>query len=108
MYTPRTDVLLKTDSLAIVAEVPGVGVSSLDIEVEKNVLSIRGRSADQVSEGYRRVVGEYVGGDYERQFTLSDRIDTEGITASIDKGVVTVILPKTKAATSRQIEVKAA
>ena len=54
------------------------------------------------------MVGEYVGGDYERQFTLSDRMDTEGITASIDKGVLTVILPKTKEASSRRIEVKTA
>ena len=108
VYTPRTDVLEKTDSFAIVAEVPGVDASSLDIDVEKNVLSIRGKSSDHVPEGYSRVVAEYVGGDYERQFTLSNRIDTEGITASIDKGVVTVLLPKTKAASSRRIEVKAA
>ena len=108
VYTPRADVLEKTDSFAIVAELPGGGASSLAIEVEKNVLSIKGKSADQGPEGYNRVVGEYVGGDYERRFTLSDRIDTEGITASIDKGVLTVILPKTKEASSRRIEVKTA
>ena len=108
VHTPRADVLEKTDSFAIVAELPGVSASSLTIEVEKSVLSIRGKSADQGLEGYTRVVGEYVGGDYERQFTLSDRMDTEGITASIDKGVLTVILPKTKEASSRRIEVKTA
>ena len=108
VYTPPADVLEKTDSFAIVAELPGVSASSLTIEVEKSVLSIRGKSADQGPEGYTRVAGEYVGGDYERQFTLSDRMDTEGITASIDKGVLTVILPKTKEASSRRIEVKTA
>ena len=108
VYIPPADVLEKTDSFAIVAELPGVSASSLTIEVEKSVLSIRGKSADQGPEGYTRVEGEYVGGDYERQFTLSDRMDTEGITASIDKGVLTVILPKTKEASSRRIEVKTA
>ena len=106
VYTPRADVLEKTNSFAIVVEMPGVGAPSLAIEVEKNVLSIKGKSSDQGPGGYRRVVGEYVGGDYERQFTLSDRIDTEGIEATIDKGVLTVILPKTKEASSRRIEVK--
>ena len=108
VYTPPADGLEKTDSFAIVAELPGVSASTLTNEVEKSVLSIRGKSADQVPEGYTRVGGEYVGGDYERQFTLSDRMDTEGITASIDNGVLTVILPKPKEASSRRIEVKPA
>ena len=105
VYTPRAEVLEKPDSFAIVAEMPGVGEDSIDIYVADNVLSIHGKTANSVPDGYRLVVGEYVGGDYERKFTLSDRIDQAGISASIDRGVLTVLLPKTQGAASRRIEI---
>ena len=106
VLTPRADVLESTDSFAIVAELPGVGQDSVELDIEKNVLRIRGNSGESAPDGYRRLYGEYAGGDYERKFALSEGIDKDGISATIDSGVLTVVLPKTKEALSKRIDVQ--
>ena len=106
VLTPRADVLESPDSFAIVAELPGVGQDSVELDIEKNVLRIRGSSGESAPDGYRRLYGEYAGGDYERKFALSEGIDKDGISATIDSGVLTVVLPKTKEALSKRIDVQ--
>lgn len=86
---------------------PGVDEKSVDINLEKNVLSIYGRVDEGPLETYRPALVEYGIGDYERVFTLSDEIDRDRIQATVKNGVLRVVLPKAKAARSRKIAVKA-
>ena len=57
-------------------------------------------------EGLEPVYSEYNVGHYARAFTLSDKIDQEGISAELDDGVLTLTLKKSKDAMPRRIAIK--
>jgi len=87
------------------ADMPGVPIESVDINLEGEQLTIRG--AVPQSDGVGRILlREYAVGDYYRQFTLSNDIDREKIQASMKDGVLKLVLPKAEAAKPRKIEVK--
>jgi HSP20 family molecular chaperone IbpA len=106
-YVPRADIYETDDALVIVADMPGIDETSIDIMLEKNVLSLRGNVNFDVPENYSLAYCEYEVGDFERSFTLSDEIDRENIEAAISDGVLRVTLPKSGPAKTRKISVKA-
>ncbi|UCH79661.1 MAG: Hsp20/alpha crystallin family protein [Nitrospiraceae bacterium] len=107
LYTPPVDITEEKDSLFLIADMPGVDEHSVDITLEKNVLTIYGRVEPDVPENHRLVSAEYGIGDYQRTFTLSDEIDREKIQASVKNGVLRLTLPKAEAAKTRKIPVNA-
>lgn len=107
-YVPRADIYETEEALVVLADMPGVDQNSLDITLEKNVLSIRGHVEIQNPDNYNLAYAEYEVGDYERNFTLSDGIDTDNISASIKNGVLQINLPKSGPAKARKINVLAA
>ncbi|MCB0164635.1 MAG: Hsp20/alpha crystallin family protein [Anaerolineae bacterium] len=107
-YVPRADIYEIEEALVVLADMPGVDQNSLDITLEKNVLSIRGHVETQNPDNYNLAYAEYEVGDYERNFTLSDGIDTDNISASIKNGVLQINLPKSGPAKARKINVLAA
>lgn len=108
IFIPRADVYETEDGVTVLAEMPGVAADAVDITLDKGVLTIRGRTREDAHEGYRQVYAEYLDGDYERAFTLSEEIDREGIKASCGNGILTLLLPKAKAAQTRKIKVVSA
>jgi HSP20 family protein len=76
---------------------------SFDPFLERRVLTIRGRSTANAHIGY---YSEYTGGGYERVFTLSDTIDRDRIEATLEDGVLHLVLPKPEPARARKIELK--
>ena len=64
--------------VVLVADVPGVDESHLDVTLDKNVLTIRGKSRCPSFEGYTPIRTEYGVGDFERVFTVSDDVNREG------------------------------
>ncbi len=107
VYRPLTDIRETGQSVVLTLEMPGVGSDGIDIDLERRVLTIRGRGRLLAPEGYRRVYAEYGEGDYERVFTLSEAIDESAIRAEMANGVLTLTLPRAEAAKPRRIEVKA-
>ena len=107
IYTPDVDIVEKTDSIVVIADMPGLDESAVDITLEKNVLSIYGTVDPEVPEKHELIHAAYGIGDYQRSFTISDEIDREEIEASVKDGVLRVILPKAKVAQTRKITVKA-
>jgi HSP20 family molecular chaperone IbpA len=106
VFTPPADIYETGDNLVVMCELPGVGSHGVDITLERRVLTIRGRVADQQHAGYQRVYTEYSDGDYERVFTLSEDIDRDRIEATERDGVLHLILPKAAPAKARKIELK--
>jgi HSP20 family protein len=104
-YVPCTDIFENDQALVVVMEVQGVDRSDTSINVENNVLSVDGRISHSTYDALSPVYTEYNIGHYSRSFTLSNEIDQEGITARVDDGVLTLVLPKTKDAPPRQIEI---
>jgi len=107
-FVPRADVYEIDDQIIIVADVPGVDEKSIDIVLEKDVLTINAYVDPVEFEGYALTYAEYEEGDYQRSFKLSNEIDREKIEAKIKDGVLRLFLPKSTAARTRKINVKAA
>jgi HSP20 family protein len=104
-YVPRSDIYETGDAIVIVSDVPGVDESTLDIVLEKNVLTISGYADVAAPEELSLVYAEYESGDYERRFSLSDQFDQERIEATVKDGVLRVTLPKASPAKARRISV---
>jgi len=105
VYTPAVDIVEKENEIIVVADMPGADEKSVDITLEKNVLTIYGRIEPEVPEGHRLAVAEYGIGDYQRVFTLSEEVDRDKIKATVKKGVLKVTLPKAETVKTRKIEV---
>jgi HSP20 family protein len=107
VYAPNVDILERKDEIVVTADLPGVDEKSLDITLEKNVLTINGRVESEVHEPYRMAYSEYGIGDYQRAFTLSDEVDKERIQATMKNGILRLVMPKAAAAKTRKIMVTA-
>ncbi len=105
-FVPRVDIYETDESIVVVADMPGVDESSVDITLEKNVLTINGYVELVQPENYSLAYAEYRVGDYERSFTLSNEIDQDNIEATLKDGVLTLTMPKA-GPTTKKIAVKA-
>ena len=105
-FIPRADIYEVDDQIVIVADVPGADKDSIDVTLEKNVLTIDAYVTPIAPEGYSLSFAEYEIGDYQRSFRLSEEIDREKIQASVKDGVLRLYLPKSGAFRARKISVK--
>jgi HSP20 family molecular chaperone IbpA len=106
-FVPRVDIRESEDAVVVLADMPGVDEKTTTIDVERNVLTIRGEFGATPPEGYTLGFQEYETGNYERRFTLSDEIDRDNVEAAVQNGVLRLRLPKAKEAQPRRIAVKA-
>lgn len=104
--TPPVDIYENGEGLVVKADLPGVPKEGLDVRVENNLLTIRGKAA-HVAPG-DSVYREYGLFNFFRQFELSDRVDQGKIAAELKNGVLTLNLPRAEEAKPRKIEIKAA
>jgi HSP20 family molecular chaperone IbpA len=107
-FVPRVDIYENKDSLYLLADMPGVDEKTVDIELEKNVLTITGRVENGHVKDAAMMYSEYEIGDYERVFTLSDQIDRDKIVATVKNGVLRLELPKAEKVKPKKIAIKAA
>lgn len=107
-YVPRVDIYETDDQIVLLADVPGVDENSLDITLEKNILSINAMVEGEHPANYNLAYAEYGIGDFQRNFTLSNEIDQEKIRATVKSGVLRLDLPKAGPARARKISVKSA
>ncbi|RMF86391.1 MAG: Hsp20/alpha crystallin family protein [Nitrospirae bacterium] len=106
VYTPPADVFETGETIEVIADMPGVDESSVEITLERNVLTLDGRSTVGAPKDATLSYAEYEPGDYHRAFTLSDEIDREGIKATVKNGVLHLSLPKAGPARAKRIEVR--
>jgi len=107
-FIPKTDIYETKDEIILVADIPGTDQDSVDITLEKNVLSINAFVNIDVPADYDRIYSEYEGGDYQRSFRLSDEINQNNIKAVVSNGELRLHLPKVEPAKAKKIKVKAA
>jgi HSP20 family molecular chaperone IbpA len=105
VFTPSIDIHETDDGLVLLADLPGVTSDSLELQVQDNKLTLFGRVPMPVSEGAQVVHQEYQVGDFLRSFILSDEVDHDRISATLNNGVLTVVLPKAAKAKPRKIQV---
>jgi len=106
VFVPRSDIYESKDRIFVLADMPGVDEQSIDITLEKNVLTIQGFTASPAVQGLKLVHRECPEGNYRRVFLLSEEVDREGIEATVKNGVLKLVLPKSPKAMARKISVK--
>jgi HSP20 family protein len=94
------------DDLILEFEVPGVDTASVDITVEKNVLTVAAERRTSVHEDDEVLVSERASGHFTRQLRLGDGYDTDAITAAYEDGLLTVTLPTAAEVRPRKIVVE--
>ncbi len=105
VFTPAVDIVEQKDYILLFADMPGVDETTVDVTLDKDLLTIHGSVEQETHKGHRLVLSEYGTGDYERTFTVSNEIDREKIIASVKDGVLRLTLPKAAAARTRKIPV---
>lgn len=107
IYSPHVDIIERQEDIVIIADMPGVDEKSVDITLEKNVLTIYGKVDADAPKNHRLYLSEYGIGDYQRVFTLSDEVDRDKIQATVNNGVLRLVMPKAESAKLRKIPVQA-
>jgi HSP20 family molecular chaperone IbpA len=104
--TPPVDIFETKDGLTVVADLPGVEQSNLDVRVADGLLTLHGRTA-HVAPG-TSIAREYELLNFYRQFELPEAVDADRIRAELKHGVLILQLPKKEKAKPRQIQVSVA
>ncbi len=109
VWSPAVNVEETKDELLLTAELPGMGIDDIEIEVENNILSLRGekRESSEKRDDRRYHLWERCYGSFERSFTLPRTVKAEEITAHFKDGILHVEMPKAPEAKSRTISIKA-
>jgi len=105
-WTPAVDIFDASDAIVLKAELPGLSAGDIDIEVDDNVLTLKGerRFEETVEEGrYYRLERAY--GHFQRSVTLPQGVKADEITAGFEHGVLTVRVPKADEVKPRKIAV---
>lgn len=105
VFTPPIDIFETPDGLVLRADLPGVSLDGLELQVQNNRLTLFGRVPSAAPDGARLIHQEYHEGDYLRSFILSDNVDHDRITAKLTNGVLEVFLPHAPEAEPRRIQV---
>ncbi|MBA4031935.1 MAG: heat-shock protein [Planctomyces sp.] len=106
VFTPPIDIFERPDGLVLLADLPGVTLETLELQVQDNRLTLYGQVQSTWLEGVTLLHQEYPVGHFLRSFILSDEVDHERITAKLAHGVLEVFLPRATKAIPRKIEVK--
>lgn len=86
-------------------DLPGVDPSSIDLDVERNVITVKAERA-HLSDDVERLAAERPRGYFSRQLVLGDNLDTGNISANYDAGVLALEIPVAESAKPRKIEVR--
>jgi HSP20 family protein len=106
-FAPPADVYETKDEVLLVLDMPGAEPDTLDVTLDKRVLTVSAQSNPWAPEGYTLVEAEYRDGNYERSFILSDQLDGEHIDARFKDGVLRIKLPKAPPPPAKKIAVNA-
>ncbi|MFH7594548.1 Hsp20/alpha crystallin family protein [Streptomyces racemochromogenes] len=94
------------DAYVIAFDVPGVAKDAIDIDVERNMLTVKAERRPTVkSDQAQMELSERPLGVFSRQITLADTLDTEHITADYEAGVLTLRIPIAERAKPRKIAI---
>ena len=108
VFVPPADIIEKDNTVVMLLDLPGADPASLDITLDKRVLSISAKTNAPVPQGYAPVHIEFQNGTYERRFIFSDQMDGEHVDAALRDGVLRLTVPKAPESGAKKIAVNAA
>jgi len=104
-FRPATDVLETHEAVVLRFDMPGVSKDHVDITVDKGTMTVTGHAEKELTG--QCVYRETRIGDYQRQFTLTEDVDVDQVTAEMDTGVLTIRIPKAEKAKPKKIKITA-
>lgn len=105
-FVPAADVTVSDNDMVLTLDLPGLTADDLQIEVLNGHLVVRGeRRRPELTEGAQWALNERAFGAFERRIRLPQGIDPDAITASMDNGVLSLIVPKPEALKPRTISI---
>ena len=93
------------DSFYVHFDLPGIKTDSIDLTVEKNVLTVRAERVPVAPHGAEMIVSERPAGIFTRQVFLGESLDADQIAADYTAGVLTLTIPVREAAKPRSIQI---
>jgi HSP20 family protein len=103
---PAVDVYEDEKNIVLKLEVPGVKLEDLDIQMEKQRLTVKGERRfenEEKAENFHRIERRF--GSFVRSFTLPQTVDNDGVSAGYDAGVLTITLAKKAEAQPKQVKI---
>lgn len=105
-WAPRVDIKEEEQRFVIFADVPGVDPASIEVSMEKGILTIKGeRTVENQEQNGRFTRVERAHGSFHRRFALPDSADADGISASGKHGVLEIVIPKKAEKAPRRITI---
>jgi HSP20 family molecular chaperone IbpA len=102
---PAVDIHETAEGITLLADMPGVSRERLNIEVDRDALTIAGDARIEMPEGMEPLYADVRATRYRRSFALSGELDTDAIRASLRDGVLSVHIPRRAEVRPRKIEV---
>ncbi|OAH12715.1 Hsp20/alpha crystallin family protein [Streptomyces jeddahensis] len=93
------------DDFVVHFDLPGIDPDSIDLDVERNVLTVHAERRSPAPEDAEMIAAERPTGSFSRQLFLGESLDTERIDASYDAGVLTLRIPVAEQAKPRKIQI---
>ncbi|MFH8346940.1 Hsp20/alpha crystallin family protein [Streptomyces sp. NPDC018045] len=93
------------DEFVIHFDLPGVDPETIDLDIERNVLTVRAERSSTAPEGAELIASERTAGKFSRQLFLGDSLDSERVDAAYENGVLTLRIPIAERAKPRKIEI---
>ena len=108
-WAPRVDIKEEDSRFVILADIPGIDPATIEVSMDKNVLSIKGeRAAEKTEQAAKFTRIERAYGSFNRRFSLPESANAEGITASGKHGVLEIVIPKREQTAPRRITIDTA
>ncbi len=105
---PALNIYEEPDRLTVTAELPGVKIEDLDLSIEGETLTLRGkRSFNQETAGASYHRREIEAGSFSRAIALPNKVDIERLSATLVNGILTITLLKAAEVTPRRINITA-
>jgi HSP20 family protein len=93
------------EQIVVEFDLPGVDLDSVDLDVERNVLTVRAERRAYTGEDTEIIAAERPRGVFSRQLILGDTLDTDRVQASYTAGVLTLRIPVAEKAKPRRIAI---
>ena len=100
------DVIRGKDEVQLRFDLPGVDADSIDVTVDRGVLTVSAKRTEETGEDEKLITRERVTGSFTRRLSLGDTLDSDKIDASFAEGVLTVRLPLLATAQPRKVEIR--
>jgi HSP20 family protein len=106
-WAPALDISERKDAYLVTVELPGIEADDLEITMEDGLLTIQGErqfTSESSEQQFHRVERRY--GAFRRSITLPAQVQAEQIEASVENGVLQILVPKMEEATPKRIQVR--